>query len=327
MVVDGTAAKLFTKVVRSGKWQSVSAVTKDRLANYIASGDAAAAGQLIHKIGFATGVQLTKDEMRQPADGEDDGSRPADAGASFLKSGLAKTSEFKPENDMITRVSPDALFPSQFKSARSALASTPIDDTIRGSDYEPVPSGGGKVLGLYGEPVPTVRNGIHDVRGNIPGPGGRGGANTVQTTREADPHEIAHEYAHAIRERDLTPQQVKRFESFYSSRVARWRELQQKAIDPDTTDAQAQKIEDELPSVEQKLPRAVLRNEQHAQDNPQETDVAPSREAFADLAADYITAPRQFKARYPDWYGLMRDVFGGREYVGGKISDARVLRR
>jgi len=61
----GGAAVLFRKVTTSGKWGSVSAVTKDRLANAIASGNAATVGDLVHKIAFSTGVQLTREEQQQ----------------------------------------------------------------------------------------------------------------------------------------------------------------------------------------------------------------------------------------------------------------------
>jgi hypothetical protein len=61
-IVGGITGALLRKVTTSGKWGSVSAVAKDRLANEIAAGNVATVQELVHKLAFATGVQLTRDE-------------------------------------------------------------------------------------------------------------------------------------------------------------------------------------------------------------------------------------------------------------------------
>lgn len=240
----------------------------------------------------------------------------------------ANVSEFTPENtDLLNNTPQGALFPPHFNAARSVVGASPIDNVIRDSAGDPVPSGSGMtVQGLYGEPLPTPRIGVLDAHGRVPEPGGRGGANTIQTTREAGPSELAHEYGHAIRERDLPPQQVKRFDSFYESRVKAWRDAYTAQAyppegSPPLSPRAEQRLHDAQERLEEHIPEAVLRYERAALDNPSSIDIEPSREAFAQLNADYIVSPQQFKAKYPEWYGVMRALYRGREYVGGKITD------
>ena len=65
-IIGGISGALLRKVTTSGKWGSVSAVTKDRLADVLASGNTAAAGDLVHKIAFSIGVTATRDDGENP---------------------------------------------------------------------------------------------------------------------------------------------------------------------------------------------------------------------------------------------------------------------
>lgn len=70
-LITGKAAAMFRKVTTSAAWNSVSALTKSRLANAIAAGDRAGATDLIYRVAFATGVQKQREENDAQSNAED----------------------------------------------------------------------------------------------------------------------------------------------------------------------------------------------------------------------------------------------------------------
>ena len=111
-------------------------------------------------------------------------------------------------------------------------------------------------------------------------------ANTVQIAKGGteEPATYAHEVYHGVYERDLTPDEKQRFRSAVH---AAWRA-------PDTHG----------------IPQAVMQNSSGGE--------LGVHESFAELGKDYMLNPSEFKAKYPQWYGMMRQFHGGKEYIRGE---------
>jgi len=111
-------------------------------------------------------------------------------------------------------------------------------------------------------------------------------ANTVQIAKSGteEPATYAHEAYHGVYERDLTPEEKQRFRSAVH---AAWRASDTHGI-----------------------PQAVMQNSSGGE--------LGVHESFAELGKDYMLNPSEFKAKYPQWYGMMRQFHGGKEYIRGK---------
>lgn len=121
--------------------------------------------------------------------------------------------------------------------------------------------------------------------------------NTVLIARNAtdEPGTYAHEVNHAIYQRDLTPEQKRQFQSAVVN-----------AVNTGAKDKAALAA----------TPKAVIA---YANEYPNDHDRA-FNEMFAELGAQYMLNPTDFRATYPSWYGMFRQFYGGKEYIQPKKS-------
>lgn len=176
-------------------------------------------------------------------------------------------------------VSPSQLLPAHFKNAREVRWGAPLSGSFTEN-----PS----ALGKYGQ------NFEHPNIETVPG----SFANTAQVAKSgtSEPATYAHEVNHAVYERDLTPEQKQQFRSAVQDANKRIMAAGNGSND----------ISDEEIAQKIGIPQAVMRNG---------SGELGAHEAFAELGAQYMLNPAEFKARYPAWYGMMRQFYGGKEYA------------
>lgn len=121
--------------------------------------------------------------------------------------------------------------------------------------------------------------------------------NNVLIARNAteEPGTWAHEINHAVFQKDLTLEQKQQFRAKVVS-----------SINAGIADKSV------LPTI----PKTVIA---YANTYPKDHERA-FNEIFAELGAQYMLNPSAFKEHYPDWYGMFRKFYGGKEYINGNSN-------
>lgn len=185
-------------------------------------------------------------------------------------------------------IPPSRLLPAQFKSAHNVRWGSPLSGS-----FPERPS----ALGKFGQDFdhPNIEHGPGDF------------ANTAQISKSGteEPATYAHELNHAIYERDLPPAQKQQFKQAVADVWEKGHEAFVKDYESGKPDAE--NTYDVWASAH--VPAAVR---VHVSGK---NDELGTHEAFAELGAQYMLNPSAFKAKYPDWYGMMKQFYGGKEYV------------
>jgi hypothetical protein len=187
-----------------------------------------------------------------------------------------------------TPVPPNRLLPAHFKNASSIQWGSPLSGS-----FPERPS----ALGKFGQDFehPDAEHGPGDF------------ANTAQIAKSGteEPATYAHELNHAVYERDLTSTQKQEFKQAVAAVWEKGHEAFRKDYDSGKSDAQ-----DAFDSWSgAHVPKAVRVYVSG------KNDELGTHEAFAELGAQYMLNPSAFKAKYPDWYGMIKRFYGGKEYI------------
>lgn len=204
---------------------------------------------------------------------------------------MQRTSEDGKPLQFPVPVNPSTLLPDHFVNARNVRYGGPL------ADYQ-----------VQGEPKSTHKAGEIDANGTHGLYGGRfeqadksETPNTVliPASDANNPQAYAHEVSHAIYDKDLTPAQRQAFGAKVSA-----------AFDA----VNAQQASSSVPLVVAESAREV-RNGSAKERNDAIVEV------FGQLGAQYLLNPSAFQAKYPDWYGMFKQFYNGREYIQGARSN------
>jgi len=170
------------------------------------------------------------------------------------------------------------FLPAQFKHARAVLYGAPLSGEIQSGSHATK-----DVQGAYGRPFGTQQD-----------------SNTVLIARNAtdEPGVTAHEVNHAIYLHDLTPEQRQTFDAKVTDALRPAIEAIRagKPVPAHTFDG---------------VPKAVQLYGWEYRNSPRNA----FNESFAELGAQYMLNPTAFKAKYPDWYAMIKSFYGGKEYI------------
>lgn len=187
-------------------------------------------------------------------------------------------------------VNPSTLLPAHFKNARNVRYGSPLSGQI---DSE-------GTRGMYGGNFESGVPWDTQFKNSDPAPSPSTPDTVLISKSDAtEPGTYAHEINHAVYEKDLTP-------------------VQRRQFDQTAGGAMDQMVSGKIASS---LPMSIR---DHAWDDNRTVAV---HEAFAELGAQYMLNPSAFKSKYPDWYGMFKQFYGGKEYVrartgGGDSSDS-----
>lgn len=183
-------------------------------------------------------------------------------------------------------IPPSRLLPQRFKNARQITWGAPLSGV-----FPERPS----ALGRYGQDFNHPEADL--------GPGEY--ANTAQVSKlgTEEPATYAHELNHAVWEKDLTPAERRKFTATAS---ATWEKLRAAFLSDYEKGAGVSTAQD---AAEAHVPKAVSVYVHGP------NDALGMHEAFAEMGAQYMLNPTAFKTTYPSWYRMMRQFYGGKEYI------------
>lgn len=189
-------------------------------------------------------------------------------------------------------VPPSRLLPPQFKNARNVMWGSPVSGSFPERST---------ALGKFGQDFnnPSVVHGPGDF------------ANTAQISKSGteEPTAYAHETYHAVYERDLTPAQKQQFQAAARTAWTTMHNALVKDYNAQTTGGARTPVTTAQDAAAKKIPQDVLEYVKGPNDE------LGMHEAFAELGAQYMANPSAFRSKYPDWYGMMKEIHGGREYI------------
>lgn len=182
-------------------------------------------------------------------------------------------------------VMPSQVLPRQFVNARNAQWGAPLMPGLKPGELP------NNKWGEYGRTF-DPRKPQDQTYNNV----------LIAKSAADEPIDYAHEVNHAVYRKDLTEDQRNAFRS----KVV-------ESINAAAAARQSGGVAAEK-AVIAGIPKAVV---SYANQYPRNHERA-FNEAFAELGAQYMLNPTAFKTKYPDWYDMFRDFYGGKEYVGGK---------
>jgi diguanylate cyclase (GGDEF)-like protein len=200
-----------------------------------------------------------------------------------------------PKGKIIGVTLPSKILPAKFKTARNADWGSPIkgefpskDRGQTGLDFDP------KKQRVQKGPVPSI---------------------LISRSAEDQPGTYAHEVNHVVWNHDLKePDKALWRQEF--NRVMQGVQADFRAIPPNAPNAKALKAQ-----ILAKYPNAVILYAGLHKNDPERA----YNEAFAELGGQYMMNPTAFKTAHPQTYNVIRQIYGGQEYIkktpaGGKRS-------
>lgn len=199
------------------------------------------------------------------------------------------------ENPDLVAVPPQRLLPPTFPVARHVTMGTPLDGTVEVD--------GETVRGAYGKPYGNK----NERRSGLP--------NTVTTAKDSGARVLWHELGHAAWVNDVPDSIKSRYEMLHVAAAEEWTRRTSKA---DAMMRQAEALYDtDMPrarGLEEAAERVFSVNDYVCPPEVRAYLDDPAH-SYADLFSTYIGAPSALKRSYPKFYELMRESFGGVEYI------------
>jgi hypothetical protein len=199
-------------------------------------------------------------------------------------------------------VSPTSLLPEHFKVARMVTLGTPLTGAVD----NPLKNGS-TAHGLFGSDFST---------GTIKRQ--RTPANQILIDAKSidTPQVYAHELNHAIYQFDISPKERETFQKMVNKVVQDFMHDAQAAR---SATGQPSLDENALKQVSERYPKSILGPfGSYTKDRAR-----VYHESFAEMGGQYMLNPRAFKEKFPGFYDYFRNVYRGKEYVGGDAVTAQ----
>jgi hypothetical protein len=240
-------------------------------------------------------------------------------------------------SDLVDRVPMHKLLPERFRAARHTLGASAADRNFKpsrarwGLSYEEEDKSKGlqRFDNMDQQPKVTYENeprvSIRDPSGVVKGEYGppRDVSSTITSygDNSNEPFTTVHEYGHAIMQADMTDQERAAWEKLYWGYRNRYDELEQKQYL-----SRRAKFEEHINNAPTQTVRVRLIEAEEAQRRQDDAELAKisipralktrtPHEALPSIIAHYILDSSALKKTYPDIYGFVKQIFGGREYI------------